>query len=360
MIADTRLRAFPFVLAVAIACLPAQQAPAWTQAVVAAIEARVKNEAIPGLSCAIGVGTELAFRRGFGLADVENEVAATPATVYRLASISKPITAVAAMQLVEAGQLDLDREVHELVAEWPRKQWPVTTRLLLSHLAGVRHYRGEGESTQHFATQVDGLVRFAQDALLHEPGTKYLYSTYGYNLVAAVVERVAQKPFAEVVRERIAAPSGAATLQDDDVRRIVRGRAQGYVRVDGVLQNSELMDSSYKLGGGGLCCSAEDLVRFSQALLQGKLVKKETLAAMFTPPVLRDGKATTYALGFGVGKDGARRVVSHSGAQSRVSTMLYMLPEENVTVVLLCNLERVRLQPLAQSIARLVAPIEPR
>jgi serine beta-lactamase-like protein LACTB len=351
------------VIVVAVAAVPgqsapAQTAPAWTAAVVEAIEARVRSDEIPGLSCAIGVGAEIPFRRGFGLADLENDVKATEATVYRLGSISKPITAVAVMQLVEAGQLDLDRNVHEIVSEWPEKQWPVTTRLLLSHLAGIRHYRrGEEESVVHFATQVEGLMRFAQDPLLHEPGTKYSYSTYGYNLIAAVVEKVAKKPFAEVVRERIAVPSRATTLQDDDIRRIIRGRAQGYVRVDGKLQNSELMDSSYKLGGGGLCCSAEDLVRFAQALLAGTLVKKETLEQMWTPAKLRDGTAIDYALGFGVGKDGTRAVVSHSGAQSRVSTMLYILPEQQVTVVLLCNLERTRLQPLAQAIARLVAPL---
>ena len=351
------LRRLAALSVLVVASVPAQNAPAWTAAVVEAIEARMRSDEVPGISCAIGVGAEIPFRRGFGLADVENDVKATEATVYRLGSISKPVTAVAAMQLVEAGQLDLDRDVRELVTEWPEKQWPVTTRLLLSHLAGVRHYRrGEEESVVHFATQAAGLVRFAQDPLLHEPGTKYLYSTYGYNLIAAVVEKVAKKPFAEVVRERLAAPSGAATLQDDDIRRIIRGRAQGYVKVDGKLQNSELMDSSYKLGGGGLCCSAEDLVRFSQALLAGTLVKKETLEQMFTPGKLRDGTAIDYAFGFRVGKDGTRRVVAHSGAQSRVSTMLYVLPEQQVTVVLLCNLERTRLQPLAQAIARLVAP----
>ena len=351
-----RLAAVPSVLVVAIVSVPAQTAPAWSAAVVEAIEVHVRSLEIPGLSCAIGVGAEIPFRRGFGLADLENDVAATAATVYRLGSISKPVTAVAVMQLVEAGQLDLDRDVREIVSEWPEKQWPVTTRLLLSHLAGVRHYRGEKESTQHYATQAAGLVRFAEDPLLHEPGTKYLYSTYGYNLVAAVVEKAAGKPFAEVVRERIAAPSGAATLQDDDIRRIIRGRAQGYLKVDGKLQNSELMDSSYKLGGGGLCCSAEDLVRFAQALLAGALVKKATLDLMFTPGKLNDGTAIDYALGFRVGKDGTRRAVAHGGAQSRVSTMLYILPEQQVTVVLLCNLEGMRLQQLAQAIARLVAP----
>src|SRR5262245_37968005 len=100
------------VLVVVFVPVPAQQAPAWTSAVVEAIEARVKSEQIPGLSCAIGVGAEIPFRRGFGLADLENDVKATEATVYRLGSISKPVTAVAVMQLVEAGQLDQIGRAH--------------------------------------------------------------------------------------------------------------------------------------------------------------------------------------------------------------------------------------------------------
>jgi CubicO group peptidase (beta-lactamase class C family) len=206
----------------------------------------------------------------------------------------------------------------------------------------------------HYATQTEGLVRFAADPLLHEPGTAYHYSTYGYNLVAAVVEQVAGKPFAQVVHELVAEPSGATTLQDDDVRRIVKGRAQGYDKVGGVLQNSELLDSSYKLGGGGLCCSASDLAKFGQALAAGKLLKTETLATMWTAQQKKDGKPTDYGLGVRVGERNGRRVISHSGAQSRVSTLLYLLPDQQVVVVLLCNLEGVRLGPLAEKLTDLV------
>lgn len=343
-------------------CVPllVAQEPAWVGPVRAAIEAKIAADRIPGLSCAIAVGAGLPFRAGFGLACVENDVPATPQTVYRLASISKPITAVLALQLAEAGRLDLDADVATLVPAWPQKQWPVTTRQLLGHLGGVRHYRGERESTVHFATQAAGLVRFAGDALLHEPGTKYLYSTYGYNLAAAVVEQAAGRPFSALVRERIADACAAPTLQDDDPRRIIRGRAQGYVRrqVDGVevLQNSELMDASYKLGGGGLCASAEDLARFGAALLAGRLLRPETLAVAWTEQQTRDGAGTGYGLGFRVDTRSGRRTIGHSGAQSRVSTMLLMLPEQQVVVVLLCNLQGVRLGSLAQQIVDLVAP----
>lgn len=334
--------------------LAAQQLP-WADAARVAIEAQIAADRIPGLSCAIAVGDELPFRAGFGLADVENDVPATPLTVYRLASISKPITAVLALQLHEAGRLDLDADVATLVPAWPPKPWPVTIRQLLGHLGGVRHYRGEAESTVRYATQAAGLERFAADALLHEPGTKFLYSTYGYNLAAAAVEQVAGQPFPAVVRERLAGPCGAPTLQDDDLRRIVRGRAQGYVRRGDELQNSALMDGSYKLGGGGLCASAEDLARFAAALLAGRLLRAETLALAFAEQRTRDGAGTGYGLGFRTARRGGRLVVSHSGAQARVSTMLLLLPEQRVAVVLLCNLERVRLGGLAQQLADLAA-----
>jgi len=121
-----------------------------------------------------------------------------------------------------------------------------------------------------------------------------------------------------------------------------------------VLQNSELLDSSYKLGGGGLCCSATDLVKFGQALAAGKLLKAETLAAMWTAQQKKDGTPTDYGLGVRVGERNGRRVIAHSGAQSRVSTLLYLLPDQQVVVVLLCNLEGVRLQSLAEKLTDLV------
>jgi CubicO group peptidase (beta-lactamase class C family) len=316
------------------------------------IAAFQKEHGIPGLSGAIAVGDEVVFAQGFGVADLENEVPATAETVYRLASISKPIAAVLAMQLVEQGLLDLDADVHTIVTQWPAKRWPVTTRQLLGHLAGVRHYKaGEGECYEHFPSQTAGLVRFADDALLHEPGTKYRYSTFGFNLVAAVVEAKAAADFATLVQERIAKPAGAVSLQDDDVRRIIPHRARGYVQRGRELRNSELMDSSYKLGGGGLCASATDLVRFAQALLAGKLVTAETLATMSTEQHTTDGKGTGYGLGFGVATHNGVQIVQHSGAQSQVSTMLLMLPESRVAVAVLCNLEGQKLGALTRELA---------
>ena len=321
--------------------------------IAAMVEAFVKANEIPGLSVAmaVGAGPKAVLRaQGFGLADMENDVPATPATVYRLASISKPITAVCVLQLVDAGRLDLDTDIADYLEEWRGKRWPVTCRQVLAHLGGVRHYkRREGESTRAYANQRAALERFSGDPLLHEPGTTYRYSTFGYNLLAAVVEARAQVDFAEYVRRHVSQPSGAASLQDDSVARLIRHRAQGYVRVGQTLRNSRLMDASYKLGGGGLCCSAPDLVRFGRTLLSGKLCSAESLQAMTTRARKADGSEIGYGLGLSVAAD--RSEYWHGGAQSRVSTVLLLRPKAPCVVAVLCNLERMRLLPLARRIA---------
>jgi CubicO group peptidase (beta-lactamase class C family) len=113
------------------------------------------------------------------------------------------------------------------------------------------------------------------------------------------------------------------------------------------VQNSQLMDSSYKLGGGGLCSSSEDLARFAGALMAGELVEEETLALMWTSQRTKDGEETGYGMGFSVGELDGELTVGHSGAQARVSTMLQLLPSRKVGVVVLCNLEQVKLKGVA-------------
>lgn len=313
-----------------------------------------REHGVPGLTVAVGRGDAIAFAQGFGTADLENDVAATVDTVYRLGSISKPVAAVAALRLVEQGKLALDRDVRTWLPELPEQPWPMTLRQLLGHQAGVRHYRaGEGESTVHYATQRAALERFAQDPLLHEPGTKFLYSTYGYSLVAAAVEVAGERPFPAIVAG-LAELADAKTLQDDDVRRVILHRAQGYVRRGGRLENSALMDASYKLGGGGLCSSAPDLGRFGLALLGGRLLGVDSLRTMTSGQQTRDGVPTGYGCGLRTGVRNGRVEYQHSGAQSRVSTVLVLWPEPRACIAIMGNLEGVRLLPLAQQVLDLL------
>ena len=210
---------------------------------------------VPGLSLAIAVNGQLRWEKGYGLADIENSIPAKTSTVYRLASISKPITAVAAMQLAEHGLLDLDAPVQKYIANFPQKPWPITTRALLAHLGGIRHYNSPAEvnSTRHYLGVTEPLEIFQRDPLVAEPGTAYHYTTYGYVLAGAVIEAAAGKRFSDCLRDGIFKPAGMQHIQADDLFAIIRNRSRGYrLNPSGQVENCAPADTSNKIPGGGL------------------------------------------------------------------------------------------------------------
>ena len=178
---------------------------------------------------------------------------------------------VPVMQLAEAGRLDLDADVRRYVPGFPRQAWPITCRQLLSHLGGIRHYRGnEWGSGRRYASVLESLDVFKDDPLVHEPGTRFLYSTHGYTLLGAVVEAVAGRRFVEHLHESVFTPAGMTSTRDDDAREVLEGRAQGYERAaDGRLRNSAPSDTSSKVHGGGHVATAADMARFGTAFLEG-------------------------------------------------------------------------------------------
>jgi CubicO group peptidase (beta-lactamase class C family) len=305
-----------------------------------AAAAGISAARIPGLSVAIASGDGQIWTRAWGFSDLENNVVATPRTVFRLASISKTFTAAAAMALVEKGQLDLDAEIQQYVA-FPRKKWPVTTRQLLSHQAGIRHYKNNDfNSTRHYNGVLESLVIFAMDPLEHEPGTKYFYSSYGFNLAGAVVERVARQDYAAFVRETVLTPAGVETIRPDDVFAIIPYRAHGYrARKDGTIENCDLADLSNKLPGGGWLASAGDMVRYARALMDGKIVGRQSLEAMWTRRKLANGETTGYGLGWNIAEVDGVRVVQHSGGQQGANTHLLLAPDKGIAIAVLSNME---------------------
>ena len=309
-----------------------------------AISAQMSKLGVPGLSVAVVIDRKLVWSNGYGLADVENYVPAKSSTAYRLGSISKPITATAVMQLVERGKIDLNAPIQKYCPAFPQKQWPVTARLLLGHLSGVRHYKNDAEfeSTRHYNSLVDGLAMFKDDPLLFEPGTKFGYTTHGYAVLGCAVEGAAGVSFPDYVRENIFKPAAMYRMRVDNVADIIPDRAQGYVKSQsGDLQNSGLADTSYKIPGGGFISTVEDLAKFAIAMQNGTLVKKETLDIMWTSLKTSDGKATNYGLGWSVETRNGMKEVHHGGAQQRVSTFLYTIPEKGLAVVIMANLENI-------------------
>jgi serine beta-lactamase-like protein LACTB len=328
------------------------------------IELFVTNEmarwGVPGLSLAIAHEGALVFANGYGFADMENFVAAKADTVYRLASVSKAMTAVLALQLAEAGSLELDDPIDPHCPAFPRKRWPVTPRQLLGHHGGLRHYRdGEVPMTRHYASLEEGLALFKNDPLEHEPGTRYLYSTYGYSLLGCVIEGATGRPFVEVLQQSVFAPARMTRTQPDDVRALVPNRTRGYVRdVQGALLNAELADMSYKVPGGGLAGTAPDLARFGLALVSGVLLNADTLDTMLTPVVAVEGGAEGYGLGMSVGERNGRAEGWHTGGQEGASSALYFRPGGGPVVAVLANQQGVELAllDLARQVADLVTP----
>jgi len=305
------------------------------------VTAAMRQQQIPAMTVAAAMVDRIVYSRAFGTADLQNAVPASTETLVRTGSIAKPISAAAAMTLVDSGKLDLDAPVQKYCAPFPLKQWPITTRELLSHTSGIRHYKdGEIESTRHFKGMSDGFAIFANDPLLFEPGTAFSYSTYGYTVVGCVIEGASGERFEDYVAEHVLKPAGMTHTVVDDVFEIVPHRARGYQKIDGQVKNAGLMDSSYKIPGGGYVTTAEDLVRFAQALMDGKIVKSDTLVQMWTPvKIPGGGEGSNYGLGFGVRMVDGGKYVAHSGGQQGTSTSMVIIPDRHFAVAALANMD---------------------
>jgi len=315
-------------------------------AINALLASYVSEHHVPGLSVAVIDGGRVILAQGYGLADVENRVPAGGDTVYRIASISKSISATAAMRLVEAGKLDLDAPIEKYCPDFPKKPWPITTRELLTHQSGIRDYRNDEETvnTRHYASIREALTQFANDPLEFEPGTKMQYTSYGYVVLGCVMEGAAGTSYERYMQQAIFEPAQMPATRLDDVFAIIPHRAHGYrISAGGELQNAIFVDVSNKPPGSGINSSAQDMGNFVAALYAGKLVSKATREQMLTPATTRDGKATIYGFGFfrggPLGKYRELEEAGHGGDQQGFSSVLYLLPEKEFGVVILSNLE---------------------
>jgi serine beta-lactamase-like protein LACTB, mitochondrial len=312
-------------------------------------------EQLPGVSVAIAMNGKVIFTKAYGWADLENNVPATPESLFRTASVAKPMTAVGALELAEAGKLDLDAPIQKYCPAFPEKPWPITTRELLGHQSGIRAYQNrEILSTVHYVNTIDGMSFFKNDPLLFEPGTKYFYSTYGFTVVGCVIEGASGEKYPEYMAEHVFKPAGMDHMAIDDVYAIVPHRVRGYDRLNGHVINAGLMDSSYKIPGGGYVTDAEDLVRFASAVMSGKLLKPETVTAMWTPQKTRDGKDTHYGMGWGKADLDGETIFAHSGDQPGTRTSLFVIPSRQMAFAVMINMENVDAPELNRSIGRVV------
>lgn len=322
------------------------------QAVIATTERLVCDSlvaGIPGMQVAVAIDGKLVWSEAFGYADVEHQIPVTRTTQFRIGSVSKPLSAAAVALLVEQGKLDLDAPVQRYVPSFPVKPWPVTTRELAGHLAGIRHYRGnEFALNQHFASVTDGLAIFENDSLLFEPGTQFSYSSYGWNLVSAVVEGASGEPFLGYMSRHVLGPLGLVHTAPDRTDSLIPDRTRFYDADSAgtTFTRSPDVDNSYKWAGGGFLSTAEDLVRFGSALLGPGLLRQETLDLLFTSQHTRDGAPTGYGIGWFVSTDTlGHRWVYHGGGSVGGTTAFGMDRDSRIVVAITSNLTSAPLAP---------------
>lgn len=304
------------------------------------VESKMKAEGAVGLTIGF-VKDDFVWTKGFGYADLENKVPAKSESSYRMASVTKPMTAIGILTLVEQGKIDLDAEVQKYVPYFPKKNYPITIRQLLGHLGGISHYKNydlEGHFKDPKNTR-EAIAVFEGFDLVAEPGTQYNYTSYGFNLLGAVIEGASGKSYGEYMTENVWRPLGMKDTRMDDPLEIIPNRVEGYQMLNGKLRNSEFVDISSRFAGGGTRSTVPDLLNFAKNLYDGKLLKPETRSAMWTSQNTRDGRNVGYGYGWGTNTANGRFVVGHGGAQQEARTYVLAVPHKNFAAAVAINFE---------------------
>ena len=279
--------------------------------------------------------------KGYGYADLENKSPARAESAYRLASVTKPMTALAILQLVEKGKIDLDAEVQTYVPYFPKKPWPVTVRQVLGHLGGISHYKNPANELhirEHRSTR-EALAIFENFDLVAEPGTRYSYSSYGYNLLGAIVESASGMSYGDYMRQNIWQPLGMTDTRMDDPLEVIPNRVRGYQLINGQVKNSEFIDISSRFAAGGTRSTIPDLLKFAKGIMDGKLLKNDTFNVMATSMSTKAGRLTNYGMGWETTPYSGRYMLVHSGGQQETRTLLYILPTRRLALAVGVNFE---------------------
>lgn len=250
-----------------------------------------------GLAAAVLSGEELVWSEGVGYASLETETVVDPRTTrFRIYSVAKPMTAVAAARLMEGGRLDPSAPIARYVPEPPPAAETVTPMQLATHTSGIRHYRGdEAANLHHCATVSEAISIFRDDRLVHPPGERETYSSWGFVLLSEVVANAGGSPFPEAMDALVFQPAGMTRTVIDDPTRDVEGRASFYQEETGQVSPAPAVDNTCKWGAGGYLSTAEDVARFGAAMLDEAVLSPQSLELFMR------GSDIYRAQGIGVG-----------------------------------------------------------
>ncbi|MCB0656980.1 MAG: beta-lactamase family protein [Saprospiraceae bacterium] len=306
------------------------------------LDKAVQEQQCIGIAAGFAINGEMTWQQGAGFRDQEGELDFTPATATRIASITKPMTAIAIMQLYEQGKLKLDEPIQTYLPDYPRKkEGEITIRQLLQHSSGIDGYKNtrEQENQKHYPTLEDAVNIFKNRDLVAPPGQSFHYTTYGYDVLGLIIERVTGMTYETYLQINIWDKALMSNTGIEHENVVFPDKSKLYHKNDkGKLSSADPTDVSDRIPGGGVYSTISDLLRFGSAIQNFTLIKESTFALMVDDPHLKT-QGNGYGLGWYLYGENPKygNVYGHNGTQTGASTFLVLLPEVQTTIVVLSN-----------------------
>jgi CubicO group peptidase (beta-lactamase class C family) len=328
----------------------------FTERVDSLVEAEMKRQEMVGFSLAVLQGGRIVLERGYGLANVEHAVPATPETIYQSGSLGKQFTAAGIMLLVQEGRLNLSDPVRQFFPEAPAAWGAITIRHLLTHTGGTGDYAEGFDYRKDWSEDELRAYMFARP-LAFTPGERWEYSNLGYVLLGQVIHRVTGQFYGDFLAARIFGPAGMTTTRIISESDIVPHRAAGYHRVDGTVKNQEWVSPALNTtADGSLYFTVRDLARWDSVLYGDDLLSAASMAAIRTPVRLNDGSEKPYGFGWFVGTTHGHAVMAHSGSWQGFTSYIVRFPDDRLTITGLANLDEAKPSVISWGIAGLWDP----
>jgi CubicO group peptidase (beta-lactamase class C family) len=321
------------------------------------VKAEMEKQKIPGLSIAIVKNGEVVKAKGYGLANLELNAAATPETIFQSGSVGKQFTATLVMMLVEEGKMNLDDHISKYIADAPAIWKDITIRHLLTHTSGISNKLYDQINMRQDYTEDELVKKIAAIPLDFQPGEKWNYSNPGYVMLGILIHKASGKFYGDLLREKIFAPLGMNTARIINESDIIPNRAAGYRLVKGELKNQEWVSPALNTtADGSLYFTALDMARWDAALYTEKLLKKTSLDQMWTPIKLNSGKTQNYGFGWAVSDVNGHKLIEHGGAWQGFTTFIARYVDDQLTVIVLTNLAGANPGRIAHQVAGLYNP----
>lgn len=296
----------------------------------------------PGATVLVARKGSVIYKKAFGMANLELNVPMQIDNVYRIGSITKQFTAVAILQLMERGKLNLQDDITRFIPGYPTHGYKITIEHLLTHTSGIQSYTAMKDYMDRMALDLKPaqmIEYFKNQPMRFVPGTKWEYDNSGYFLLGYIIEKITGKTYAEYLEENIFKPAGMDnTLYGSDIK-IIKNRADGYSKDENGFENARPLSMTQPYSAGSIQSTVEDLFKWHQALHSYKLIKKENLDRAFKGYKLADGDKTDYGYGWFLGHVQGSPAIDHGGGINGYRTMEIYLPEEDVYVALFSNCE---------------------